>query len=625
MCGIVGVVGRAPAVPFLLDGLRRLEYRGYDSAGIAVVAPNGALHLHRAAGKLQNLVALVAGREPQGSVGIGHTRWATHGRPSDENAHPHTDCTGRICVVHNGIIENFAQLRDHLRARGHTFRSETDTEVLAHLIEEELARLAGAPPVGTDGAAGLPEGGQLRVAVQEALLRVQGAYALAAISLDDPHLLVGAARHAPLVVGIGEDAHYLASDIPALLPRTRLVIRLRDGELVALDRDRVWLYDAAGRLVERRPTYIEWDQSAAEKAGYPHFTLKEIHEQPEALRRALAGRLVAGRAQVAELDALDLSRLTRIYLVGCGTSYYAGLVAKYAWERWLRLPVECVIGSEMRYAPPPLDERTLVLAISQSGETADTRAAAEWAARAGARTLALTNVVGSSLTQTVEASIYLYVGPEIGVVSTKAFTGQLAVLYAMGLDLAARRGTLPPETLRELAAELAAMPERVAACLARPEAVQRIAAACVGVDHLLFIGRGVGYPTALEGALKLKEVSYIHAEGYPAGELKHGPIALVEPGKLLIAVATASATYDKVLSNLEEVKARGARVVAIATEGDTTIQRHADHVLYVPAAPELLSPIVNVVPMQLLAYYAAVERGCDVDQPRNLAKSVTVE
>ncbi|MBX5489839.1 MAG: glutamine--fructose-6-phosphate transaminase (isomerizing) [Chloroflexi bacterium] len=630
MCGIVGVVGREPAAPFLLDGLRRLEYRGYDSAGIAVIAPNGTLHLHRAAGKLQNLVALVTGREPHGAVGIGHTRWATHGRPSDENAHPHTDCTGRICVVHNGIIENFATLRDQLQARGHTFRSETDTEVLAHLIEEELARLAACPPASlpvtaADGRQVEGDGGRLRVAVHEALLRVQGAYALAAISLDEPHLLVGAARHAPLVVGIGDDANYLASDIPALLPRTRLVIRLREGELVALDRDRVLLYDETGRAVERLPTYVEWDQSAAEKAGYPHFTLKEIHEQPEALRRALAGRLTDGRAYLAELDGLDLSRVTRVYLVGCGTSHYAGMVAKYAWEQWLRLPVECIIGSEMRYAPPPLDEHALVIAISQSGETADTRAAAEWAARAGARTLALTNVVGSSLTQTVEASVYLYVGPEIGVVSTKAFTGQLAVLYAMGLDLAARRGTLPPEQLQELAAALAAMPERVAACLARPEPVQRIAAACVNVDHLLFIGRGVGYPTALEGALKLKEVSYIHAEGYPAGELKHGPIALVEPGKLLIALATASATYDKVLSNLEEVKARGARVVAIATEGDTAIQRHADHVLYVPAAPELLSPIVNVVPMQLLAYYAAVERGCDVDQPRNLAKSVTVE
>ncbi|HZU04850.1 MAG TPA: glutamine--fructose-6-phosphate transaminase (isomerizing) [Chloroflexota bacterium] len=617
MCGIVGYVGRGAAAPFLLDGLRRLEYRGYDSAGIAVITPARELSVHRAVGKLENLVRLLDGREPAGQVGIGHTRWATHGRPSDENAHPHTDCTGRICVVHNGIIENYLTLRAHLEARGHRFRSQTDTEVLAHLIEDELA--------GLDGYTADARSCRLRVAVRGALGRVQGAYAIAVLSLDEPAVLVGACRHAPLVVGLGTDGNYLASDIPALLPRTRDVVRLREGELVALDAQQLVIYDEQDRLVSRAPTRVEWDQAAAEKAGYPHFVLKEIHEQPEAVRAALAGRVRRDCAYLPELEALDLERVERIYLVACGSSNYACMIAKYAWEEWLRLPVETVIASEFRYAPPPLDERTLFVAVSQSGETADTLAAAEWARASGAQTVAVANVVDSSLTQIAAASVYLQVGPEIGVVATKTFTGQLAVLYTMGLYLAGRRGTLPADRRRELLAALEAMPGLIARALADPAPLQRIAAACVHVDHLLFIGRGVGYPTALEGALKLKEISYIHAEGYPAGELKHGPIALVEPGMLMLVLATRSRTYDKVVANVQEVKARQARVIAIATEGDAEIARHADEVIYVPATPELLSPMVNVVPMQLLAYYVAVERGCDVDQPRNLAKSVTVE
>jgi glutamine---fructose-6-phosphate transaminase (isomerizing) len=617
MCGIVGYTGRGAATPFLLEGLRRLEYRGYDSAGIAVITPEQELVIQRATGKLGNLVALLDGCQPAGQVGIGHTRWATHGRPTDENAHPHTDCSGRICVVHNGIIENFMTLRAQLAARGHEFRSQTDTEVLAHLIEDELSSLSGA------GDGEFPS--RLRLAVRQALDRVQGAYAIAVLSLDEPSILVGACQHAPLVVGLGEGGNYLASDVPALLQETREVIRLREGELVVLDGDRVVLYDAAGGALQREPTRIAWDQTAAEKAGYPHFVLKEIHEQPASVRAALAGRVLAGETRLPELDELPLERIQRVYLVACGTSAYACMVAKYAWEEWLGLPVETAIASEFRYAPPPLDDHVLFVAVSQSGETADTLAAAKYAAAAGAYTVAVTNVVDSALTERARAVVYLQVGPEIGVVATKTFTGQLAVLFAMGLHLAARRGRLPAAERQALLNALTAMPERIQQALACPAPAQRIAAACVNVDHLLFIGRGVGYPTALEGALKLKEISYIHAEGYPAGELKHGPIALVEPGMLMLALATQSRTYDKVVANVQEVKAREARVVAIATEGDPEIARHADEVIYVPAAPELLSPMVNVIPMQLFSYYAAVERGCDVDQPRNLAKSVTVE
>ncbi len=617
MCGIVGYAGRDEAVDYLLDGLRRLEYRGYDSAGIAVITPDDDLAVYRAAGKLQNLARLVGVYQPRGRAGIGHTRWATHGRPSDENAHPHTDCLGRLCVVHNGIIENFTALRTQLEAREHRFQSQTDTEVLAHLIEEELARLDGT----TNGE--FPS--RLRRAVRLALAKVQGTYAIAVLSRDEPSVVVGACRHAPLVVGLGQDGNYLASDIPALLPRTRDVVRLRDGELAVLDGDAVTIYDEREQQVVRDALRVEWDQGAAEKSGYPHFVLKEIHEQPRSVRAALAGRIVGGETHLPELDGLDLDRVERVYLVACGTSHYASLVAKYAWEEWLRLPVEVAIASEFRYAPPPLDDRVLFVSVSQSGETADTLAAAEYAADEGAQTVAITNVVDSSLTQRARAVAYLRVGPEIGVVATKTFTGQLAVLYTMGLHIAGRRGSLPAEQRRELLAALDAMPDLIATTLERHEPAQRVAADTANIAHLLFLGRGVGYPTALEGALKLKEISYIHAEGYPAGELKHGPIALVEPGLLMLALATQSRTYDKVLSNLQEVKARQARVVAIATDGDEEIARHADEVMYVPATPELLSPIVSVIPMQLLAYYAAVERGCDVDQPRNLAKSVTVE
>ena len=507
MCGIVGYAGRAEAVSYLLDGLRRLEYRGYDSAGIAIITPTDELAVYRAAGKLQNLARLLGVYQPSGRAGIGHTRWATHGRPSDENAHPHTDCRGRLCVVHNGIIENFTALRAQLEARNHTFQSQTDTEVLAHLIEEELAHL--------DGDAGDEFASRLPRAVRRALEKVQGTYAIAVLSRDEPSVVVGACRHAPLVVGLAEDGSYLASDIPALLPRTRDVIRLRDGELAVLDGPEVTIYDERQQRLAREATRVDWDQDAAEKSGYPHFVLKEIHEQPRSVRAALAGRIVEGETRLPELDGIDLDRVQRVYLAACGTSHYAALVAKYAWEEWLRLPVEVCIASEFRYAPPPLDEHVLFVSVSQSGETADTLAAAEYAAAAGAQTIAVTNVVDSSLTQQASAVVYLRVGPEIGVVATKTFTGQLAVLYTMGLHLAARRGTLADAARRELLAALDAMPDLIAETLERHEPPQRVAAATVNIAHLLFLGRGVGYPTALEGALKLKEISYIHAEAIP--------------------------------------------------------------------------------------------------------------
>jgi len=617
MCGIVGYIGQKSATPFLIEGLRRLEYRGYDSVGIAVITSGDELAVHRTAGKLRTLLDQLEGREPDGRVGIGHTRWATHGYPTDTNAHPHTDCAGRICLVHNGIIENFGPLRTALEARGHHFRSQTDTEVLTHLIEDELAAL-------DELSDGEPRS-RLYRALRRSLEYVRGTYAIAVLSLDEPTLLLGACRQAPLVVGVCRDGALIASDIPALLKHTRDVIRLRDGHIAALDGEQVRIYDEYGRATMPPTTRVEWDDTAAEKAGYPHFVAKEIHEQPQSVRAALAGRIVNGDTHLPELEVLDLTRIRRVCLAACGSSSYACMVAKYAWEQWLQVPVETPIASEFRYSPPPVDEHVLFIAVSQSGETADTLAAAQYAAAAGAQTVAITNVVGSSLTASADAALYLHAGPEIGVVATKTFTGQLAVLYTMGLHLAGERGSMPHHERQELLRALLMMPEHIAAGLKRPLQVQRIAEACRDVEHLLFIGRGVGYPCALEGALKLKEISYIHAEGYPAGELKHGPIALIEPETLVFALANQSLTYDKLVANVQEVKARHARVVAIATEGDEEISHHADEVIYVKAVPELLSPMVNIVPMQLFAYYAAVERGCDVDQPRNLAKSVTVE
>ena len=615
MCGIVGYVGSQPCVPLLLDGLRHLEYRGYDSAGIAVISPTGELEVRKAVGKLACLAEMVERDTPVGTVGVGHTRWATHGRPSDENAHPHVDCTGRLCVVHNGVVENYAELRSRLEQEGHRFTSETDTEVLAHLIESEL-RSRGTGDRG---------GADLAAACRRALGNVRGLYAIAAVSLDEPDLIVGARNRAPLIVGVAADGNFIASDVPAMLGQTRRVIRLQEGDLVAVRADRVEVLDRAGQRCERAIEEVTWDQSAAEKEGYPHFFLKEVYEQPEALERTLAGRLVDGRVELPELARIDVGRIRRVVLTGCGSAFHACLMARYAFEAWLRLPVEVDIASEFRYRNPVIDPSVLCVAVSQSGETADTLAAFELAGEMGAQRLAVTNTVGSAITTLADAVMYQHSGPEIAVVASKTFTGEVASLLLLGLALATTTGAPRSASVSEALRALPRLPRCVSEALGTAEDAARIAETHAHVDRLLFLGRGVGYPTALEGALKLKEISYIQAEGYPAGELKHGPLALVEPGSLVVVLATQSATLEKLISNVEEVRARGGHIIAIAARGEDRIAGHADEVIYVPATPELISPIVNVVPMQLLAYYAAVARGCDVDKPRNLAKSVTVE
>jgi glucosamine--fructose-6-phosphate aminotransferase (isomerizing) len=612
MCGIVGYVGDRNATPILMDGLRRLEYRGYDSAGVAVLAGGGAVEVRKREGKLARLDELLAAdTDPlAGSLGLGHTRWATHGPPTTSNAHPHHDEARRIVVVHNGIIENYAALRAALIARGHTFSSETDSEVIAHLIEERYD--------GTDAGA-LPD------AVRQVLAELEGAYAVAVVAAGAPDTLVAARQFSPLVVGLGEGESFLASDIGALLAQTRRVVPLEDGEMAVLGRGGMRLTDRAGNAVLREPIEVTWDAAAAEKAGYAHFVRKEIDEQPRALADTLRGRLAGGRVTLPELDGLDLGGIRRVTVVACGSSFYAGLVAKAWIERWARLPVEVAVASELRYGDPVLDPETLVVLVTQSGETADTLAAMHRALAAGAPTLAITNSVGSSVTRGAAATLYLQVGPEIGVVATKTFTGQLALLALLAMDLGLRRGTLDAAEAAGLARDLAALPALMTRALAGEAEVARAARALADRRSMFFIGRGFGYPIALEGALKLKEISYLHAEGYAAGELKHGPIAMLDASFPVFAIATASPTYDKVISNIEEVRARGAAVVAVATEGDARIADLAEAVLHVPAVRDELSPFVTVIPTQLFAYHAAVALGRDVDQPRNLAKSVTVE
>ena len=622
MCGIVGYVGPKKAAPILLDGLQRLEYRGYDSAGIAVISDEGEMQVRKSAGKLNNLVAAVATAEPEGRVGIGHTRWATHGRPTDDNAHPHTDCSGDLTVVHNGIIENYAELRDELTAKGHIFRSETDTEVLAHLIEEELASA----------------GDDLPKAVRAALRRVTGAYSIAVVSRHHPGRLVGARQTGPLIAGLGEDENFLASDIPAILRHTRRIVIIEEGEVVEVTRDRVTISDLDGRVIAREPIQVEWDVEAAEKGGYPHFFVKEIHEQPEAVRRALLGRVVeeegaAPAVRLHELEALAatgaLETIRRVVILGCGSSILAGMLGKYAIESWARIPVEVAIASEFRYSDPIVGPETLCVAVTQSGETTDTLAAVRLARERGAPLVAVTNVVGSAITRNADAVLYLQAGPEISVTSTKTYMTTTIVLYELALWLAQRSNSLAEDARAGLLRGLLQLPEQMGQVLdglrVADEGLSAVAEWLSKRQSCMFIGRGVGYPLALEGALKLKELSYVHAEGYPAGELKHGPIALLDPATPLIAIAQRGHTYEKVVSNIQEVRARDARVLVIATEGDTGIRRHADDVIYVPDAPELLAPLLGVLPLQLLAYHVALARGCNIDQPRNLAKSVTVE
>jgi glucosamine--fructose-6-phosphate aminotransferase (isomerizing) len=609
MCGIVGYVGPDEALPIVLEGLRRLEYRGYDSAGVAVL--DGGLAVVKRAGKLGELeAALAAGRGPAGSVGMGHTRWATHGAPTDRNAHPHLDCAGRIAVIHNGIIENHLALRASLEKQGHTMVSDTDTECVAHLIEDTTR-----------------EGGSLPDAVRRAIAHLEGAYSLVVCSLDDPDVLVGVKVSSPLIVGVGDGETMLASDIPAVLERTTTVIPLDEGMVVEVRREGAAFTDLAGSPVLPEPITVDWDVARAQKGGYDTFMRKEIDEQPAAIRDTLVGRTVGERLVLDELHVSDdvLREVSKVFVVACGTAFHSGLVAKYAIEHWTRLPVEIEIASEFRYRDPVLGPDTLTLAVSQSGETIDTLEAARHARRQGSQVIAVTNTVGSSLAREADGVLYTHAGPEIGVAATKTFATQMVSQYLVALYLAQVRGTKFPEEIAEVLAELDELPAKVERAIGLDAQVREIAERYRDARDVLFIGRHTGYPAALEGALKLKELSYVHAEGHPAGELKHGPIALIEDGVPVVAVATQCHVYRKMLSNIQEVRARGARVIAVATEGDPEVGALADHVLEVPATPELMSPVVVTVPMQLLAYHVATLRGCDVDQPRNLAKSVTVE
>jgi len=611
MCGIVGYVGPDEALPIVLEGLGRLEYRGYDSAGVAVLAA-GSLTVRKRAGKLSELAsALSLDPPPAGTAAMGHTRWATHGRPTDENAHPHVDCSGRVAVIHNGIVENHQALRSGLEKAGHLFASQTDTEVVAHLVEDELAT----------GAETLTE------AVRAIVGRLEGAYSLVVLAASHPGELVGVKVSSPMVVGLGERETILASDIPAVLARTRTIVPMAEGQIASITPAGLTLLDLDGSELPIEPIQVDWDVAVAQKGGYDFFMRKEIDEQPAAIRDTLAGRTTEGRLAMDELHIPDdvLREVSKVFVVACGTAFHSGLVAKYAIEHWTRLPVEIEIASEFRYRDPVLGPDTLTLAVSQSGETIDTLEAARHAARQGSHVIAVTNTVGSSLAREASGVLYMHAGPEIGVAASKTFATQMVSQYLVALYLAQARGTMFPEEIAAVLADLGSLPAKVQEAIALDPQVRAIAERLRDARDLLFIGRHTGYPAALEGALKLKELSYQHAEGYPAGELKHGPIALVEDGVPVIAVATKCHVLPKMRSNIQEVKARGALVVAVVTAGDAESAALADHVLEVPETPELLSPVVVTVPLQLLAYHLAVLRGCDVDQPRNLAKSVTVE
>ncbi len=608
MCGIVGYIGPREAAPILLEGLARLEYRGYDSAGIALVTPNGDLFVEKRAGKLANLRTALLDVTPSAAVGLAHTRWATHGRPNDLNAHPHVDCTGEITVIHNGIIENFKELRDGLRDRGHRLGSDTDTEALAHLIEEAYD-------------------GDIADAVRATLRQADGAYAVAVMHRKEPDRLVGARLNVPLIVGIGEDENFLASDAAAVLPHTRRVIFLEEGDVADLDAHSVRITGIDGSPRERLVHEVDWTVEAAEKGGYEHFMLKEMHEQPQAIRAAIAGRIHEDRIRLDELESVAdaIRRAERVEFVACGSANYAAAVGSYVFQQWTGLPARWNIGSEFRYSPPPLDEKTLVIAVTQSGETADTLAPTRLAHQRGCPVIAITNTVGSAITRESDAVLFLQAGPEIAVVATKTFATQVTILVILAAAVAKMRGVLSDERERELVAALRELPDKAARALELAEPARELARRYVNSRGFMFVGRGVTYPVALEGALKLKEVSYVHAEGYAAGELKHGPISLLDVEVPLVAVATRSSLHEKLISNVMEGRARDARVLAVATEGDDPMRDYADDILWVPDTLEVLSPILAVIPLQLFAYHTAVARGTDVDQPRNLAKSVTVE
>ena len=613
MCGIIGYIGSKPVVPLLLDALRRMEYRGYDSAGVALVSPEG-ISLRRSPGKLINLEKTIQEEPVDGSYGIGHTRWATHGRPTEENAHPHSDCTGRIVVVHNGIIENYLELKRELRSQGHQFRTETDTEIVAHLVEREM------------------QGDGLEAAVRRALTFLRGMFALVLVSADDQEKIVAVGNGPPVVVGIGADEFFVASDIPPILSHTRDVVFLNNEEMAVITRSGVAFTDHGGRPLSKPTQRVLWDPIAAEKGGHRHFMLKEIYEQPSAARETILGRVSLDKGQIflEDLHIPDetLRTLEKVTILACGTSWHAGLVGKYLIEALAHLPVEVDYGSEYRYRNPIVAANELTIGITQSGETADTVAALREARTKGAHTIAICNVVDSLATREADGTVYTHAGPEIGVASTKAFTSQLVAVHLLALYLAQLRGSLTAEALRPHIAELLHLPELIEQAVKASQATEKVAERFYSHTDFLFLGRGINYPIALEGALKLKEISYIHAEGYPAGEMKHGPIALIDERMPVVAVAPADHVFEKMVGSVQEAKARGGSVIAITTEGDTRMAEVLDAhdvILPMPATGALLTPIVMTIPLQLLAYHVAVRRGCDVDQPRNLAKSVTVE
>jgi glucosamine--fructose-6-phosphate aminotransferase (isomerizing) len=615
MCGIIGYVGTRDVVPVLIGGLKKLEYRGYDSAGIAILANDGNgdhVEVVRAEGKLTNLESKLEKRPLHGTFGMGHTRWATHGKPNENNAHPHRDCSGKVVVIHNGIIENFLPLKQRLQAAGHEFKTETDTEVVAHLIEEEMK-----------------DGTKFVDAVRKSLKELDGHYALVMIDGNEPGTIVAAKQGPPLVVGLGENENFVASDVAPLLAYTRDVIYLEDGEYAVVDQNAVSVFDSSDRKIAYEPKRILWDAVMAEKEGYRHYMLKEIHEQSRAVRDTFTGRMFEESGEIffndLQLTPGDWKKIRKVHIVACGTSWHAGLVGKFLLEEASRIPIEVDYGSEYRYRNPVIDEHTLVIGVTQSGETADTIAGMQEAKRRGARLITICNVIGAAATRMSDGVIYTNAGPEIGVASTKAFTTQLTAFYLLSLYIRQLRGE-PVDDRRRAMHEMGVIPHKIEDLLAKQEKnIEALAHKYAKAQDFLFLGRGVHYPIALEGALKLKEISYIHAEGYPAGEMKHGPIALIDENLPVVAIATHTAVYEKVVSNLQEVKARDGKLIVICDEGDEAMRKLADDVIEIPSTVEQLQPILSVIPTQLLAYYIALRRGCDVDQPRNLAKSVTVE
>jgi glucosamine--fructose-6-phosphate aminotransferase (isomerizing) len=609
MCGIVGYIGKKNAVEVIYNGLQKLEYRGYDSAGIAVIE-NSKIERRRSVGKLINLQENIKENKISGNIGIGHTRWATHGKPSEENAHPHTDCSGKIVVVHNGIIENYVSLKKQLQKEGHKFASETDTEVVAHLIEKYYK-------------------GDLLAAVKSALKNIEGAYALCAISSEDKSKIVVARKDAPLVIGLGKDENFIASDVSALLQYTKDVIFLENKDIAEIKSDSIKIFDETDTEIKRKSQKILWNAIQAEKCGYKHFMLKEIHEQTQTTQDTFRGRISDEENKIilqsVKLTKEEISNISRICIVACGTSYHAGLTAKFLFENLTKIPTEVNIASEFRYANPVIDDKVLTIFISQSGETADTLAALRLAKEKKSKTIAICNVVGSSISREADYVLYTHCGPEIGVASTKAFTGQLTALYLLVMFMAAKKQTISKEQLAEFIGNLRDIPTKISETLKLSNKIKEIAKLFQNTKQFIYLARNINYPIALEGALKLKEISYIYAEGYPAGEMKHGPIALIDETMPVMVIATKSKVYDKILSNIEEAKARGAKIIAIANKDNKDIIKKSDYQIFVPEVDEILSPLINVIPLQFFAYFVSVMKGCDVDQPRNLAKSVTVE